>query len=258
MNRQIIKWTKKAGIVIGSVIAMFLLYVVFAYVRFNWYIPYYCNSLYQEGITNSNVAEINITKLLTMNCDLAHDKAIKLLNFYAENGSVKFQIQLGDILSKDSYYLMRNKSNEYKDKAAYWYMQAAKAGNAEAQGKIGIAYKYGKGVKQDFNKAIFWLKNGAEKNDTLALFNLGSIYANGLAYYSIPDLGRTAYYIYDGNDTFVSLDNNYTANKSEVNNILNYPDSIYLIPNIKKAKYYWKLSANQGCKSAKDALEKVY
>ena len=259
MNKELIKkWTKRIGIAIGSTIAIFLLYVVFAYINFYWYTPYKCNSLYQEGTANSNLAERNIAKLVKINDDLAHNKAIELLTFYAEKGNIKFQIELGDLLSKDSYYLMRDKANEYKDKAAYWYMQAAKAGNAEAQGKIGLAYKYGKGVNQDFSKAIFWLKNGAEKGDTLAQYNLGNIYLNGLAYYSIHYLGRTDYYIYDGNRTFVSLDNEYSTNDSEVKNILNCPDSIYLISNIQKARYYWELSANQGCKLAKNALEKVY
>lgn len=259
MNKEIIKkWVKKVGIAIGSVIAIFLLYVVFAYVRFYWYIPYQCDSLYQNGLTNESQAANSITKLLVIDSDIAHDKAIQLLTVYAEKGNIKYQIMLGDVLTKDSYYCMRNKANECKDKAAYWYLQAAKTGNAEAQGKIGMAYKYGKGVIQNFNKAIFWLKNGAEKGDTLAQYNLGNIYINGLAYYSIHNLGRTENYIYDGNGTFVSLDNNYTASNSEVYDILNYPDSVFLVPNIKIAKYYWTLSANQGCKSAKDALEKIY
>ena len=178
---------------------------------------------------------------------------------YSEKGDTKFQVLLGDRLSKDSYYLMRNKAIEYQEKAAYWYMQAAKNGNAEAQGKIGLAYKYGNGVNQDFDKALFWLNKGTENGDSIAQFNLGNIYLNGLAYYSIHYLGRTDNYIYDGNDTFITLENrNYTTDKNETKYILDNPDSIYLKPNIIKAKYYWTLSANQGCKSAKDALEKVY
>lgn len=260
MNKQlIIKWGKRVSIAIALVIVILLLYIIFAFVRFYWYIPYQCNSLYQEGKSNANKAITNINKLLNINSDLAYNKALELLTFYSEKGNTKFQVLLGDRLSKDSYYLMRNKAIEYQEKAAYWYMQAAKKGNAEAQGKIGLAYKYGNGVNQDFDKALFWLNNGAENGDSIAQFNLGNIYLNGLAYYSIHYLGKTDDYIYDGNNTFITLENrNYTTDKNETKYILDNPDSIYLKPNITKAKYYWTLSANQGCKSAKDALEKVY
>lgn len=260
MNKQIItKWCKRVGIAIGSIIGIFLFYIAFAYIQFNWYIPYHCNSLYQEGKKDSSKAEKNVIVLLNMESDVANNTAIKLLSFYAEKGNIKSQIALGDILSKNSYYQMRSEANRSLEKAAYWYMQAAKSGNAKAQGKIGVAYKYGKGVPQDFDKALYWLKTGAENGDSTAQFNLGNIYLNGLAYYSIHNLGHTYDYIYDGNNTFIALDNyNYTADDNEVKYILNYPDSIYLHPNIKTAKYYWSLAAKQGCKSAKDALEKVY
>lgn len=260
MNKQIIiKWYKRIGIAIASITAILLLYIIFTFVQFYWYTPYQCNSLYKEGISNENKAITNINKLLDINSNLAHNKALELLTFYSEKGNTKFQVLLGDRLSKDSYYLIRNKAIEYQEKAAYWYMQAAKKGNAEAQGKIGLAYKYGNGVNQDFDKALFWLNNGAENGDSTTQFNLGNVYLNGLAYYSIHYLGRTDDYIYDGNDTFITLENiSYIANKNETKYILDNPDSVYLKPNIVKAKYYWTLSAHQGCKSAKDALEKVY
>lgn len=260
MNKQtIIKWCKRIGIAIASITAILLLYIIFTFVQFYWYTPYQCNSLYKEGISNESKAITNINKLLDINSDLAHNKALELLTFYSEKGNTKFQVLLGDRLSKDSHYLIRNKAIEYQEKAAYWYMQAAKKGNAEAQGKIGLAYKYGNGVNQDFDKALFWLNNGAENGDSTTQFNLGNVYLNGLAHYSIHYLGRTDDYIYDGNDTFITLENiSYIANKNETKYILDNPDSVYLKPNIVKAKYYWTLSAHQGCKSAKDALEKVY
>ena len=260
MNKQIIiKWYKRIGIAIASITAILLLYIIFTFVQFYWYTPYQCNSLYKEGISNENKAITNINKLLDINSNLAHNKALELLTFYSEKGNTKFQVLLGDRLFKDSYYLIRNKAIEYQEKATYWYMQAAKKGNAEAQGKIGLAYKYGNGVNQDFDKALFWLNNGAENGDSTTQFNLGNVYLNGLAYYSIHYLGRTDDYIYDGNDTFITLENiSYIANKNETKYILDNPDSVYLKPNIVKAKYYWTLSAHQGCKSAKDALEKVY
>ena len=36
------------------------------------------------------------------------------------------------------------------------------------------------------------------------------------------------------------------------------PEYVFLASNIKKAKHYWKLAANQGFQQAKSSLEKIY
>ena len=96
MNIEIIKWIKRAGIAIGSIVAMFLLYVVFAYVRFNWYIPIHIESLYQEGLDNPSKAEWAVKQLQSIEYsdDTAQEKVASLLNIYAKKEQLWAQVML--------------------------------------------------------------------------------------------------------------------------------------------------------------------
>jgi TPR repeat protein len=53
------------------------------------------------------------------------------------------------------------KSGNYK-KAAKLFKKAANQGNAEAQYKLGDMYNEGKGVKKDYQKAVYWYKKAAK------------------------------------------------------------------------------------------------
>jgi tetratricopeptide (TPR) repeat protein len=74
----------------------------------------------------------------------------------------------------DEYY----NEGKYLD-ALTWYTKAAKAGNAYAMNNLGDMYYDGKGVKQDFNKAVEWYHPGAEAGNSDAMSNLGIMYENG-------------------------------------------------------------------------------
>lgn len=268
MNRQFTKWIKRIGIAIGGAIAMFLIYIICALIYIYWYTPYKCISLYQEGISNEDKAKENAIKLL----DLNDNKAMELLIFYAQKGNTEFQVLLGQQYESNilEYLEKSKKRNDWDDfwkylnketaksfeKASYWYLQAAKKGNAKAQGEIGYHYLYGIGVKQNLSKALQWIQLGAENGDSIAQYRLGNLYLNGLALYTIDYRD----YFYDGDGIFLSL--NYeecTFKKGDyLNRVLSNPDSVYLKPNLNMAKHYWTLSAVQGCNLAKDALEKVY
>ncbi len=58
-------------------------------------------------------------------------------------------------------------------------MKAAKAGLIDAQRDLGYSYFYGEGIKKDVNKAIYWYKKAADKNDAKAMYNLGLCYKYG-------------------------------------------------------------------------------
>lgn len=95
MNKQrIIKWCKRIGIVIALAVAVLILYIVFAFVRFYWYIPYQCNSLYQEGLNNPDKAENNIKQLLKEYGEDSQTKALNLMKFYANKNELWAQILL--------------------------------------------------------------------------------------------------------------------------------------------------------------------
>lgn len=95
MNKQlIIKWCKRVGIVIASVIGMFFLYALSYYVYEDYYIPHHIESLYQEGLKNPDKAENNIRQLLKEYGEDPQTKALNLMKFYANKNELWAQILL--------------------------------------------------------------------------------------------------------------------------------------------------------------------
>jgi uncharacterized protein len=56
----------------------------------------------------------------------------------------------------------------------------AEQGNADAQLRLGLMYREGKGVPQDDKQALAWFSKAAEQGQTEAQENLGFSYAKGL------------------------------------------------------------------------------
>lgn len=63
-------------------------------------------------------------------------------------------------------------------KAAEMYQLAANFGLPSAQNNLGMCYKYGYGVKQDFKLAIKWFEKSARNNFAAGLYNLGVMHAS--------------------------------------------------------------------------------
>ena len=57
-------------------------------------------------------------------------------------------------------------------KAVEWYQRAAEQGYAAAQYHLGVMYDNGQGVKQDYIKAVEWYQKAAEQGHAEAQFNL--------------------------------------------------------------------------------------
>ena len=57
-------------------------------------------------------------------------------------------------------------------KAVEWYQRAAEQGVADAQYNLGVMYYNGQGVKQDYIKAVEWYQKAAEQGHAEAQFNL--------------------------------------------------------------------------------------
>ena len=55
----------------------------------------------------------------------------------------------------------------------------AEQGDAKSQFKMGMIYKLGQGVQQDYEEAVKWYRLGAEQGDINAQYNLGLMYENG-------------------------------------------------------------------------------
>lgn len=59
-----------------------------------------------------------------------------------------------------------------KDKSAEWYRKAADQGYSEAEYQLGIFYR----DKNDFRNALEWLRKSASRGDCDSMFGIGNIY----------------------------------------------------------------------------------
>ena len=64
-------------------------------------------------------------------------------------------------------------------KAVEWYTKAANQGNAHAQYNLGVMYDEGKGVRQDYQKAVEWFTKAANQGFATAQYASGLMYYNG-------------------------------------------------------------------------------
>ena len=64
----------------------------------------------------------------------------------AEEGDATAQMKVGLAFDKEENY----------EEAVLWYRKAAEQGVSEAQNNLGVMYKDGQGVKQDFKEAARW------------------------------------------------------------------------------------------------------
>ena len=64
-------------------------------------------------------------------------------------------------------------------KAVEYYTKAANMGHAGAQNNLGVCYKNGEGVKQDYAKAVEWYQKAANQGHARAQNNLGLCYEKG-------------------------------------------------------------------------------
>lgn len=96
MNSMVIKWGKRAGIIVCLGMTGLMLYALSYYVYWNWYVPYHTDSLYQEAIQNPNKSEEIAQQLFDMedHTSGSNDKALKLITYYAEKGRAGSQKML--------------------------------------------------------------------------------------------------------------------------------------------------------------------
>nr|WP_320050426.1 hypothetical protein [uncultured Desulfuromonas sp.] len=79
-----------------------------------------------------------------------------------------------------NYYHGREDLPQDLGKAFDFFSQAAQAGHAKAQFKVGYCYSRGEYVAKDPVKAAQWYRKAAEQGYAPAQANLGTIYANGI------------------------------------------------------------------------------
>lgn len=72
----------------------------------------------------------------------------------------------------------RDVSQDY-GQAQSWFRKAADQGSAEGQNNLGLMYDHGRGVEKDFVLARKWYVMAAEQGHANAQYNLALLYANG-------------------------------------------------------------------------------
>jgi TPR repeat protein len=94
----------------------------------------------------------------------------------------KVKAEQGDVQSQASLGWMYDKgkgvSQDY-EKAVYWYQKAADQGDANGQLNLGLMYDKGRGVEQDYEKAVYWYQKAADQGDEDAQKAISRLYAEG-------------------------------------------------------------------------------
>jgi TPR repeat protein len=63
--------------------------------------------------------------------------------------------------------------------AVAWWRKAAGQGHARAQSALGFMYANGQGISRDYAQAVAWYRRAAEQGVARAQFNLGVMYSRG-------------------------------------------------------------------------------
>ena len=94
-------------------------------------------------------------------------KACKNMLKLSEENYTPAQIFIGD------YYLKKNDIQNYE----YWYVKAAENGDTTAQFELGLNYYKGKGLNQNYAKAIQWFTKLADGGNADAQYYLWNCYS---------------------------------------------------------------------------------
>ena len=78
-----------------------------------------------------------------------------------------------------SYYEDGTGVRQDYEKALYWYRKSAAQNNSEGQFQLGESYYHGNGVRQDYEKALYWYRKSAAQNNSISQFMLGFMYEFG-------------------------------------------------------------------------------
>lgn len=116
---------------------------------------------------------LNVLMALLMCVAMAFAQNIKRLEQKANNGDTDAQLELAQ------YYRWKSNIADSREKAAYWYMQAAEQGNAKAQYELGKCYHNGHVVQKDVDKAFYWYNQAATRGYVDAQIFLARSYVEG-------------------------------------------------------------------------------
>lgn len=170
---------------------------------------------------NWNYANID-NEIITNNLSPYRKDAFDFIEKKAYEGDAKNQFNLGcfyHLGEKVFYNVLTN-----KEKAAYWYNEAAKQNYYLAFSSLGQMYMEGEGVPINFEKAVFYFKKGAEAGDLVSQLYYGDLFVEGI----------------------------------KIHNKKTQKTSILVPKDIEQAKYWWNRVSIKNYELVKDRLEKIY
>ena len=137
--------------------------------------------------------------------------------------------------------LLFSKAREYDTNKNYataikLYRILAVRGDVDSQRTLGIWYKHGKNIKQDFSEAEKWLRMAADKGDAMSQTLLGYLYYEG------QGVKKNLYLAFDWYKKAADQDEDVALNNLGVM----YRDGVGLPKNYAEASKLFKKSAEQG------------
>ncbi len=129
-------------------------------------------------------------------------------------------------------------------RAVYWYKKAAGHGHIKAKYNLGIAYANGIGVLVDMDQAIDWWQSAASQGNHDAQYNLGLIYSQGVG---VKRDAKEAVEWYQ----MAAINGDPAA---QYNLGVMYAKGDGVKKDYVKAVRWWQRSAKQGFKQAKSVL----
>jgi TPR repeat protein len=133
------------------------------------------------------------------------------------------------------------------DRAIFWFEQAAKRGVANAAYNLGVLHHQGLGTKADIGKAINWYNQAAGQGHPEAQYNLGIAYIEGIG---VPyDAVKAASYFRSAADQGI-MEAAYNLGLIYENGLLGKPEP-------DTALMWYQTAADKGSPEAKAALDQL-
>ena len=152
-----------------------------------------------------------------------------------------------DLQKGEEYYFGNGVEQDY-EQALYWFTQSAEKGNAQAQCNLGIMYEYGQGTAQDYEKAVEWYQKAADQGNALAQTNLGVKYYWGKG--TQQDLAKAAEWFQK------AAEQGYAD--AQTNLGIMYHDGDGVDQDYEQAAFWYQKAAEQGNYTAQNNLGVMY
>ncbi|GET03243.1 kinase-like domain-containing protein [Rhizophagus clarus] len=164
-----------------------------------------------------------------------HEKAFNLFISASRNNHTLAQFFVGNCY-KYGYGTIKNEKLAFE-----YYENAANENILCGQNSTGYCYGTGLGAEEDFKKAFYWYEKAANNGNIKAMYNLG--------------IGTKI----DKQKAFELYQNaaNLEEEVAQINLALMYEKGDGITKDVNKAIYWYEKSAIQGCKKAKNSLERL-